>query len=219
MEDNEEPTPQVDPAKALRASYPSNSKKSKDEVAIPKPKLDKLEGVSAVKQKAPLGPRLRAAFTGDDARSIGDYLLFDVALPAIKTTLFDIISGGANRALFGPNSGIRQNNNRGRINYNQISNSSGSRDEPRILSARDKATHNFDNIILGTRQEAELVLSTLIDTVERYDFAVISDLYDLVGVTGSFADDKWGWFDLRGSNIVPVRGGFILQLPTTQPIR
>lgn len=221
MTDNTNNTPQVDPARALRASYPANSKKSKEEPETVKKVITPLEGVVAVKQKPPLGRRIRAAFTGDDARGIGDYLLFEVALPAIKTTIYDLVTAGANRALFGQGSGVPGANNRrpGVVNYNRISSSIQSGNEPRTLSASDKAHHNFDNIILSTRQEAELVLSNLIDVVERYDVAAVSDLYELVNVTGSFADDKWGWFDLRGADITPVRGGFVLDLPPTKPIR
>jgi len=224
MPENEEKTPLVDPARVNRAAFPPNSKKSKEgatEEGKVKPKIVPLEGVTAVKQKPKLASRLRQAFTGDDARGVGDYLLFEVAVPAIKTVIFDMISQGANRALFGQSVGIPGNGSRrpGQVNYNLISRNGGTTTPSREISSRDMATHNFDNIVLQTRAEAELVLSSLIDIVDRYDVAAVSDLYELVQITGSYADDKWGWFDLRGATITSVRDGFVLDLPATKPIR
>lgn len=227
MPDNEEPNvqkPMIDPARAIQASYPGNSKKSKAEKPKEKPKVEKVIEGTAIKQKPPLGKRIRQAFTGDDARSVMDYLIFEVALPALKTTISDMVSQGAERMLFGESSRVRGPGNRrpGRVDYNVISrNGSGvhvvNESTPR-MSSRDRATHNFDNIVIPTRPEAETVLQSMMDLIDQFNMATVSDLYDLVGITGSFADDKWGWFDLRGADIVRVRDGFVLDLPATQPI-
>lgn len=225
MPENEKKKPELDPNRALAAAYPSNSKKSKEETekkAVKPERQEKIEGITAIKQKAPILKRIRQAFTGDDARSVGDYLMFEVLLPALKATLSDMVSQGTNRMLFGNAANAHSNIRRsgGGINYNQISRSTvNNRDEPRALSQRDRATHTFDNIVLSTRDEAFTVLGRLIDIVEQYDMATVSDLYELVDVTGSFADDRWGWFDLRGADVVPVRNGWILDLPDTKAIR
>lgn len=229
MPENEETNnekPLIDPARTLRNTYPPNSKKAKaekEEAAKPEKKVEKvIEGV-AVKQKPPLGKRIRQAFTGDDARSVMDYLIFEVALPALKTTISDMVSQGAERMLFGEASRSRGPGNRrpGRVDYNVMSRSAREtlREEPRTMSQKDRATHNFDNIVIPTRPEAETVLSSLIDLIDQYDMATVSDFYELVGITGSFADDKWGWFELKGADITRVRDGFVLDLPPTKPIR
>ena len=87
------------------------------------------------------------------------------------------------------------------------------------MSTRDKATHNFDGIILESRREAEEVIDRLGDLIDNYDAATVSDLYELVGITGSFTDDKWGWTDIRSAGIRRVREGYLLQLPRTEPLR
>lgn len=227
MPENEEVKPEVDPNRVLRASYPSNSNKNKKPEAKddkPVKKVEKvIEGV-AIKQKPSLSKRIRLAFTGDDAKSVGEYLIFEVALPALKTTISDMASQGVERMLFGNDARSRGAGNRrpGRVDYNVISQNRGTnREEPRVnvLSQKDRSTHSFDNIILATRPDAETVLQSLIDLIEQYDMATVSDFYDLVDITGSFADDKWGWFDLRGADITRVRDGWILDLPATKPIR
>jgi hypothetical protein len=224
MAENDNQKPMVDPTRAAMAqSYPSNSKKAKEKAekaAEPRPKLEPIEGIEAKVQKPSLGRRIRTAFTGDDARGIGDYLLFEVALPAIKTTIYDLITGGANRALFGqglpPGSASRRP---GVVNYNQISSAQRAQPVQANMSAADRAQHNFDNITFTTRQDAEAVLRRLIDIVDTFDVVAVSDLYELVNVTGSFVDDKWGWFNLAGADIIPVRGGFMIDFPNTQQIR
>jgi hypothetical protein len=223
-EENEIQQPKDDPNKVLRQSLPPNSKKSQAKQPEPKKKLEKVIEGEAVVQKPTIGKRIRMAFTGDDARSVFDYLLFEVALPALKTTISDMTSQGIDRMLFGDASRRPGPGNRrpGRVDYNVISRTSGTRydrDEPRVVSARDRASHNFDNIVLATRPEAELVLQTLMEAIDQYSMVTVSDLYDLVGITGNFTDDKWGWYELNGADIVRVRDGFIIDLPPTKPLK
>lgn len=87
------------------------------------------------------------------------------------------------------------------------------------MSRSAQATHNFDEIILESRAEAETVLERLIDTIDTFDVATVSDLYDLVGISGSFVDSQWGWTDLRDASLRRVRDGYLLNLPKTDRIR
>ena len=70
------------------------------------------------------------------------------------------------------------------------------RDERREPSARNRSRHDFDDIVLDSRGEAEEVLSTLVDLVEDYGVASVADLYDLVGIESTFVDTKYGWTNL-----------------------
>jgi hypothetical protein len=222
MPENDEKRPQVDPTRSLKVSYPSNSNKNKKQENPTEKRVEKLEGIVVIEKKPSIMRRIRQSFTGDDARSLGDFLLFEVALPAIKTTMFDLINQGANRALFGAGGTPGVANRRpGVVNYNQISRNqvNAIQASQSYMTKRDQATHNFDSIIFPTRSDAERVLTRLLETIAQYDFVAVSDLYELVDVTGSFADDRYGWTNLDGANIVSVRGGFVLDLPDTKPIR
>ena len=219
MADTDGKKPEVDPARAMSANHtPSGAKPAAKE----RPKVEPLEGVVAKKIKPSLGSRFRQAFTGDNAQGIGDYLLFEVAVPAIKDIIFNLIQGGTSRALYGVGIATRQGTRNGsNINYNQISRGQVGPNgavQPQ-LSAHDRATFNFDGIIFPTRLGAERALTVMIETIDQYGVFAVSDLYDLVNIAGSFADDKFGWFNLQGADIVPVRNGFIFDLPPVQPIR
>lgn len=204
--------------------YPSNSKFNKpDDVPDPEPKIEKIITGEVVRKKQSLGKRFKDIFIGGDAESVWQYIAFDILIPAAKDTISDAVSMGVERILFGD---ARSPSSRGRAvgggftnyqSYASKSSNKGSRydrSDSRPMSRRSRAAHNFDEIILETRMEAEEVIERMAEYVERYDQASVSDLYQLVGVTGSFADEKWGWKDLRAASVTRVRnGGYLLDLP------
>jgi len=88
------------------------------------------------------------------------------------------------------------------------------------MNDKARASHDFDQIVLETRGDAVNVLEGLISIVNHYGQVSVSDLYDLVGVSGSFADRRWGWIgSLDESDVRQVRGGFILDLPRPVELR
>jgi hypothetical protein len=46
----------------------------------------------------------------------------------------------------------------------------------------------------------------------------VADLYDLVGVTGNYTDNKYGWTDIRSASVIRVRDGYMLKLPKALPL-
>jgi len=210
--------------KPVSTSYnlPSNSRKSKaakDE----KPKVERITTGAVVERKKSLGSRIAETFTGDDAKSVGGYILFDVILPAAKTMISDAVSQGIERMLFGSDyrSTSRGGSRQGYVPYNRISTTTrNDNDRPggRNISSRARSVHDFKEIILESRAEATEVLEKLNDLIDQYEQATISDLYDLVGVTGAYTDDKWGWYDLRGAGIQRIPQGYLLNLPKTESL-
>lgn len=86
------------------------------------------------------------------------------------------------------------------------------------MSRRARATHDFRDIILPSRNDAEVVIERLTDAIEMYATVTVEDLYDLIGITGDFTDGKYGWTTPRGMRVVRVPDGYILDLPNPQPI-
>lgn len=207
-------------------AYPSNSKTPKETPKDDK-KVEKVVSGEVVQRKTPLGKRMANTFVGGDAKSVWNYILMDVLIPAAKDTMADATSQGVERMLFGEarstsrRTGGRPNN--GHVSYNRYSGSATSRhpamrDEPRQPSRRARASHDFGEIILATRVEAEEVIDRLFDLVSKYETATVADLYELVGATGQYTDDKWGWFDLRGAGVTRIRNGYLLDLPKPEPL-
>lgn len=208
--------------------FPSNAHKSKDKTAKPREekKVERIVQSEVVRRKKPLGRKLSDTFVSGDARSVWAFVAVDVLIPAAKDMIADAVSQGVERMIYGEaRSTSRRHGRRPNepyTNYNRYS-SPYRRPDPREerrpqLSRRARANHDFDEIILPTRAEADEVLDRLFDLVSKYESATVADLYDLVGVSGNYTDDKWGWVDLRGAGITRVRHGYLLDLPRPEPL-
>ena len=46
----------------------------------------------------------------------------------------------------------------------------------------------------------------------------VADMYDAVGETSDFTDNKWGWSDLDGVTIQRVSNGFVLRMPRVESL-
>lgn len=212
--------------------FPSNSRytnrdqKTGDKPLPEKKKVDQVVQSEVVRRKKPLGKRFTETFFGGDSKGVWEYVAFDVLIPAAKDTFADAVSQGVERMIFGEARSVSRRHGRrpndSYISYNRYSSRRPDpreerRDRPQI-SRRARASHDFDEIILATRVEADEVLERLFDLVDKYETATVADLYDLVGISGNYTDDKWGWTDLRTSGITRVSQGYLLDLPRPEPL-
>jgi hypothetical protein len=210
----------------MSIDYPGNSQQA------PKVKetktVERVTSANAVRRKKPLGKRFAETFVNADAGSVWNYIVMDVVVPAAKDMLSDAVSQGIDQMLFGgerrwqggPSSRRGRGGSNGVVSYNRaysggVGSQQTRRDGPasNSISRRGRATHNFDEIIIPTRVEAEEVIDRLFDLVQKFELATVADLYDLTGITGNFTDEKWGWTDLRGAGVSRVKGGYLLDLP------
>ncbi len=181
-------------------------------------KVGRVAGVKGkiIRRKKPFLQGFAEAFLGDDVRSVMDYIIQDVLIPAAKSTLADMVAGGVDRALFGSRGSSRTFNRRdpGKsiVSYSKFYDK-----EPAHRSERRESTSHgrkFDDLVFGRRVEAESILETLIDMLEEYEQVSLADLYDAIGVISEFADQKWGWTNLSEARVSRVRdGGYMLNMP------
>lgn len=205
--------------------YPSNSNKKRDPVPEEPKNVQKVVTGEVIQRKQSLAKRFKDIFIGGDAQSVWAYVAYEILIPAVKDTASDAVSMGIEKILFGDARGGSRGRPRssgaatGYVNYSGFSKGSTSRygrEEPRQLSRQARASHDFREIVLETRPEAELVIERLDDLCDRYGQASVTDLYELVGVTGDFTDEKYGWTDMRSAGVRRVRDGFLLELPRTE---
>ena len=201
----------------MENKYPSNSHASKEkkENLPAEKKVEKIVTGNATIKKKGFAKRFTDIFVAEDARSVGEFILQDVIVPAAKSLFVEIVCGGANMVAYGErgSSGRRSTSERygyrsGYTNYNRLSD----RRDPRPATRSD-SIRSYDDIFLETRGEAEAVLTRMDELIEEYGTVSVGDLYDLVGVTGNFTDCKYGWTDLRSASVVRTRDGYMLKLP------
>lgn len=198
------------------AAFPSNSRKPQEEK-----KIEKVTVGEVIQRKPSLGRRFRDVFGGGDAKSVGAYIFFEVFVPALKDTIADMVSQGVERMIFGEarstsrRTGSRPSSGLGHVAYNRYSTTPWKRDREEREERRPRTTqaNKYDDIVLATRTEAEQVIDRMFDLKNQYGQVTIGDLYELVGIEGTFTDQKWGWDDLRGAGIQRIRDGYLLDLP------
>lgn len=205
----------------LREDLPSNSHKSREAVVVEEVREKKVEKVvkgKVTQKKKSLGKKMAETFLEDDTQSVGEYILYDVLIPAAKSTLTDIVTGGIEMLLYGGQRDDRRSTTRDRgrtyVSYNRMYDRDDRRDRDRVRE-RNRNRHEFDDIFLDSKAEAREVLNGLMDLVEDYGQASVEDFYDLVGLDSQYTDSRWGWTDLRNAYIENTRRGWIIRLPRT----
>ena len=210
------------PDEISKVEYPGNSHK-RFEIDDPKKDSKRVEKVvkgQIVKRKRSILDNFSQTFFGDDTKSVASYVLWDVLIPAAKNTISEMVSTGIEMLLFGESKGDRTKRDRGKsyVSYSNFYKDRGRDRGDRQDSFRARARHKFDDIVIESRGEAEEVLSALVDLIDNYDVATVADFYDLVGLTGEWSDNKYGWDNLNRATVNRVRDGYILVLPKPLPL-
>lgn len=199
--------------------YKSNSHKSKETPKLPaeRKKLDKVvSGDVKVKKKSGVH-KFTDVFISEDVSNVKTYILMDVLVPAIKKAVSDIVTNGIDMILYGGNGGPKKRTtNSSYISYNNYSD----RNRREIHSYGTTTTrtgYSYDEISIPSRGEAEEVLSRMDELIETYGMVSVADFYDLVGVTGEYTDNKYGWTNIRNAEVVRARDGYVIKLPKALP--
>ena len=204
------------------SEFPPNSDVSKREV-IEDRGLQRVTTGEPVRRRKSLRKRFQEVFVAGDVKTAVSYTVFDVLLPAARDMVIESVQQGIEKLILGDSrrrgSTLPQSGPYGHVDYRRISmGRSPMTSAQRVMSRQARARHDFDEIILDSRAEAEEVIDQLLEVVSRYDAATVADLYELVGLASTHQDHKWGWTDLRGAGVSRARGGYLLDLPDPYPL-
>lgn len=213
-------------ASPLPGSNSHAARQAAQKASVPTEEREKAEKVitgTVIQKKPNVFKRFARGMVADDVTNVGDFVFAEVVMPAVRNLMYDIISQGTHRVLFGTARG-RRNVVAGyggpvsnlKTAYNRVQSESAPSSP---MSREDQARHNFDELFLPSHADAMEVLENLVARVERYGSASVSDLYDYLGVTGGFTDQKYGWTDLRNADVRQTRRGFVFDLPRPQVLR
>lgn len=201
--------------------YKPNSHKYKAEQAAKqneqhKKKIEKVvSGTAKTKKKSEIS-KIKDIFISEDASNVKSYVLMDVLIPAMKKAVSDIVTNGIDMILYGSEGGSHRRAPSERVSYRRYYDQ---RDDRSIDRVRTRTGYSYDDIILTNRGEAEEVLSRMDELIDQYGVVSVGDLYDLVGITGTYTDQKYGWTNIRTAEPQRLRdGGYMLKLPKALPI-
>lgn len=189
--------------------YKNNSKKSKSEETKTIEKV--ISGTAKTKKKNDV-QKFADVFISEDVNNVKSYILMDVLVPAIKKAISDIVVNGIDMILYGE-AGHTKKSSGTKPSYRSYYESNNSNRTTR------RTAYSFDDIVMDNRADAEEVLDSMLATIDKYGIVSVADMYDLVGITGNYTDNKYGWTDLRSARIERERdGGYTINLPRALPL-
>lgn len=213
--------------KKLDELYPGNSKQSKSvTTSQSKPQQEKkiptlnLKG-SVTQKKKSIGRRMADAFIGPDVVDVKAFLINDVAIPAVKNIVVDILDGvrdSIELALFGTSHGRvtrnRGNNPNTTISYAQYWNGQNNHNKQQPTVRYSGSNRNTpQDLVFSNNAEAMEVLNNLCDMIDMYGAVSVSELNDMLSLPKTFTDQDWGWTNLSTASVRGIRGGYLLDLP------
>lgn len=200
--------------------YKSNSNKSKTSVneITTEHKIEKVVTGKVITKKKSGFQKFADEFISEDARNLKSYVIGDVLIPAIKKAVSDIITDGIDIILYGGTSkGPNRRTTADKVSYRAYYDGDR-RDSRQSSQYQSRNSYSYDDIILNSRGEAEDVLSRMDELMDTYGLVRVADLYDLVGISGNYTDNKYGWTNIRNAEIVRVRDGYMIKMPRAIPI-
>lgn len=207
----------------LYENLPDNShkarseKKEKELQTQPEKRVEKvIKGKAKVKKNEMR--KLTDVFISEDVSNVKNYIFMDVIVPAVKKAIYDLVVGTLDMSLYGGRGGGGKRPTADKVSYRDY-NSVSRRDERTYNSNRTASGYSYDDIVVDTRGEAETVLMRMDEIMEEYESVRVADLYDLVGVTGNYTDNNYGWTNIRNAEVIKVRDGYKIKMPRAIPLK
>lgn len=196
---------------------PSNSRRSKEQEAPAsdeRPIKEKvISGKAKVAKKGGVG-KMADLLCLQDIREVGEYVFKDVFIPNVKKVFKEVVDNTIDALFYGKVEKPSGGTNASRVNYNAAYRTYN---EPPVRSATARPGYVFENVTLETRSDAEEVLASLKDIIDRYGICSVADLYDITGMDSKPTDSNYGWSDLERATIVRTVDGYLLKLPKPSP--
>ena len=214
--------------------YAGNSKKDKV-VGVPKQtkvtkNIEKVVTGEVVIHKKSLGRKIKELFIQADFGTVARGIAYDTLIPAARNMVVDAANKGVERVVYGESAIRRREYGQGpRITYNSPVNRgnpypSGRTNMPqrrvqnRVPLENRSARHQRDDFILSSKEEADLVVERMQDIIDNYEVVTVADLNDLLGLPTNYVDDMWGWLSLGNVQVQQIREGYLINLPSAEPI-
>lgn len=194
--------------------------------------------VKTKKRRRP-GRKLKEVMIATDLPSLTEFVIYDIVVPQAKALFVDMVTGSANRAMWGLGSRWRSGGaamppqmpgqaSRFSMPYGGRVNRPGSGPMPPPHMGGHQAPPQergprrssvVEDYILSSKEEALTVLERMGDCLRDDGVVTVAQLKQLCGQQWEqFTDDNWGWMSLPGANVVMTSAGYTIQLPPPQAL-
>lgn len=205
----------IEPTRPTEVSLPGNTDKAKEGASPEKKVIAKAK----VQKKSAIKEALRTFFA-QDLPEIAEHLVVDVAIPAAKNAITDMVTQGIQQLLYGEVDPRR----RPTSGYTSYSSSSrgGAYREPRRYERREprqpKPT-NVEDLVFDTRGDAVDVIEFIAEQIEEYGQVSVADLMSSVGIQPRYTDERWGWTTTDAFEIRQIREGWLVSADRPEPLK
>ena len=197
---------------------PNSNKYKKEQEAAAGTERKKMEKVitGTAKTRKNDFRKILGVVVAEDPKTVRDRLVADVVVPTIKKVVVDLVQDGISILMYGSATSRKSSavSPASKVSYRSFYDR-GREDRPTNTYA---SGYSYNDIVLETRGDAEEVMDRLEESIKAYGMASVADLYDLVGISGEFTDNKYGWYNLRGADVQRVSNGYLLKLPRAQAL-
>lgn len=195
--------------------------KRKPTKAEERKKIEKVVKSRVTTQKKSLGQKFGETFLSDESGGVGLYIFNDVLIPALKDTFVDMVEGAINMAFYGDTrrrSRGRSSFSRGSVERISYDDRFGSHSKRRS-APRGRARYEMDNLVFDSRADADTLLDTLTEYLDKYDSVSVGDVFESLDIPTQANDFRYGWYELGGAHIRKSRnGGYVLEMPRLEEL-
>ena len=206
------------PLEPTEVSLPGNTDKAKEGASPEK----KVVAKAKVLKKSAIKEALRTFFA-QDLPEIAEHLVIDVAIPAAKNAITDMVTQGIQQLLYGEVDPRRRRTSV-YTSYSSSSRSDRGRSfyESRRTERREprqpKPT-NVEDLVFDTRGDAVDVIEFIAEQIEEYGQVSVADLMSSVGIQPRYTDERWGWTTTDAFEIRQIREGWLVSADRPEPIK
>lgn len=208
----------IEPTRPNEVSLPGNTDKAKEGGSPEKKVIAKAK----VQKKSAIKEALRTFFV-QDLPEIAEHLLIDVAIPAAKNAITDMVTQGIQQLLYGEVDPRRRSTS-GYTSYSRSSRDYRgnayyeSRRTERRESRQSKPT-NVEDLVFDTRGDAVDVIEYVAETIEEYGQVSVADLMSSVGIQPRYTDERWGWTTTDAFELRQIREGWLVSADRPEPLK
>lgn len=208
----------IEPTRPTEVSLPGNTDKAKEGASPEKKVIAKAK----VQKKSAIKEALRTFFV-QDLPEIAEHLVVDVAIPAAKNAITDMVTQGIQQLLYGevdprrrPTSGYTSYSRSSR-DYSGKAYYESRRTERR--EPRQSKPTNVEDLVFDTRGDAVDVIEYIAETIDEYGQVSVADLMSSVGIQPRYTDERWGWTSTDAFEIRQIREGWLVSADRPEPLK
>lgn len=227
MAKQEKPVTKVAPIREEKPPDPRMTMEEASQALVEMSKKSRRPSTNVVPKvrKPSFSEKLKDTLFGGDANNVGNYIIWDVLIPAAKETIQDMVTKGIDMWLFG-GQGRANTRTRGRsgtsgvVNYGNYYRSNTRRDprDDHRMVRSPGVGRRVDNVVFDYEEDAGEVLEVLIELNDLYGQVTVADFYEAANLPNysEYTDNSVGWRNIHRTKIARTRDGWQLMLPQPQ---